>query len=69
MRYLHNFGEGQTAVGGHDELLVVRRATAVLDLHVHPHPGVGGHGGEAPVEALQDDQLHLEDLALCASSV
>ena len=38
-------------------------------LKVQLHPRVWGHGREAPVEALENDELHAEDLLLGAGTV
>jgi len=66
---LHGAGEREAGVGGQGEALVERLPGSIADLHVEPHPGVGGHGGETPVEALEDHELHLEDLLLSAGAV
>jgi hypothetical protein len=69
LRYLHGPREGKAAVGGQAEGLAVGSAGPVQDLHVHPHPGVRRHRGEAPVQAFQHNQLRVQDFLLRARSV
>ena len=66
---LHGAGEGEARVGREREAGIHRALGAVQDLHVEPHPGVGSHRTEAPVEPLEDHQLHLQDFLLCAGAV
>ena len=66
---LHGAREREARVGWQGEALVKRFPGSIADLHVKPHPRIGRHWGEAPVEALEDHQLHLEDFLLGAGTV
>ncbi len=74
---LHHFAETLAGVLRQNEVLVAGRIGAIdvdyvgglIDLHVQLDPGVGGHGWKAPIQTLEDDQLHAQDFLLGTSSV